>query len=82
MKKLQTIFGLLSACLFTTVGATPFEVTISNNGPDGGVFFTPLWVGFHDGTFDTYNLGEATSSSLETLAELGDTSAISADFGD
>ena len=59
---------------------TPVRVTITNNSPDGGTFITPVWVGFHDGSFDTYNGGLSSQEGLERLAEDGDTSVISSDF--
>ena len=55
-------------------------VTIENLSPENGTALTPLWVGFHDGNFDTYDRNEAASAALESLAEDGDTSAISAEF--
>lgn len=41
---------------------------------------TPLWFGFHNGLFDTFDVGSAASASLEAVAELGDTSGVTADF--
>jgi hypothetical protein len=56
------------------------QVTIENLSPVHGTYITPTWVGFHDGTFDFYDLGAAPSTTLERLAEDGDTGPISADF--
>jgi len=61
--------------------ATQIEVTIENLTPGGGLYFTPVWVGFHDGSFDTFDIGAPASASLEALAEGGDAAGISADFG-
>ena len=80
MKIRHALFAVLSTCAVANVAASEFEVTIRNTSPSGGVLFTPVWVGFHDGSFDTYDLGATTSASLELLAELGDTSMVSADF--
>ncbi len=62
-------------------------VTIENTAPYNGTFFTPMWVGFHDGQFDTYNGGTLASSlprpnsvGIERLAEDGNTGPISEDF--
>ncbi|XAL99817.1 spondin domain-containing protein [Phycisphaeraceae bacterium D3-23] len=60
--------------------ATDVRVDVTNNGPAGGVFITPLWVGFHDGSFDSYSGGLSTQEGLERLAEDGTTSFISDDF--
>ncbi|AFY58063.1 CHRD domain-containing protein [Rivularia sp. PCC 7116] len=55
-------------------------VTVENLAPDNGTLLTPLWVGFHDGTFDTYDSGRPASAGLESLAEDGNTSLISREF--
>ena len=55
-------------------------VTIENLSPERGTALTPLWVGFHDGNFDTYDRDRPASAGLESLAEDGDTSLISAEF--
>ena len=55
-------------------------VTVENLAPDNGTLLTPLWVGFHDGTFDTYDRGRPASAGLESLAEDGNTSLISREF--
>ncbi|NNC43678.1 MAG: DUF4331 family protein [Acidimicrobiia bacterium] len=55
-------------------------VKIENLAPMSGNFLTPVWVGFHDGSFDLYNLGEAASAELERLAEDGNTGPLSDAF--
>lgn len=60
--------------------ALEVQVEVTNIGPDGGVYITPLWVGFHDGSFDSYNGGLSAQEGLERVAEDGDTSVLSADF--
>ena len=80
------ITSLLAACTFLFAAApayaanVPVRVTIRNLAPAGGTFLTPVWVGFHDGTFDIYDSGAAASSSLESLAEDGMTSGLAGDF--
>lgn len=65
-------------------GATAAEISvkIENLGAPGALFFTPFWVGVHDGTFDTYNLGAAASGfgGLESIAEDGNTGPLSTRF--
>lgn len=56
------------------------RVDITSNAPDGGVALTPVWVGFHDGSFDSYNGGLSSQVGLERLAEDGNTAVISDDF--
>jgi hypothetical protein len=50
---------------------TDLRVTIKNTSGSGGTFLTPAWLGFHDGSFDLFNVGEAASPGLEQLAEDG-----------
>jgi hypothetical protein len=56
--------------------ATMVKVTVTNLAPTNGVYIMPAWVGFHDGTFDTYDLGSAASVGIERAAEDGDNSAL------
>ncbi len=44
-------------------------VFVENLAPEDGVFLSPMWVGFHDGTFDIFNSGEPAEEFLERLAE-------------
>lgn len=60
--------------------ALDVTVTFENLAPANGTWVTPLWIGFHDGTFDTFDLGSPASAELERLAEDGNTGPISAAF--
>jgi hypothetical protein len=55
-------------------------ISIENLSAENGAFLTPLWFGFHDGTFDTYDRGRPVSPGLESLAEDGLTDLISQEF--
>jgi hypothetical protein len=55
-------------------------VTVENLQPAGGLFFTPTWVGFHNGTFDALDVGSAASAAIEAIAEEGDTAPLVASF--
>ncbi|AFY47841.1 CHRD domain-containing protein [Nostoc sp. PCC 7524] len=55
-------------------------VSIENLAPEQGTFLTPLWFGFHNGTFDTYDRGRPVSPGLERLAEDGLVNLISQEF--
>jgi len=57
-------------------------ITVENLAPAGGVYFTPLWVGFHDGRFDLFDSGGLASEALERLAEDGDASVAQAAFAE
>ncbi|MEQ8212125.1 MAG: spondin domain-containing protein [Lacipirellulaceae bacterium] len=64
----------------SNVKAQDLQVTIENLSDTGGIFLTPLWFGFHDGSFDVYDQGVAASPGLESLAEDGSFAAISSEF--
>ena len=74
----STILACFSAT--TLFGAVQLNVTVTNNGPANGVALTPLWVGFHDGSFDSYNGGLSSQIGLERLAEDGNNAVVSQDF--
>ena len=58
----------------------PVRVSIKNSSSTNGTFLTPVWVAFHDGIFDTYDVGELASAGLEQIAEDGDSSTLSQEF--
>ena len=64
--------GLLAAPA-AHAAPTSVTVTITNLAPTGGTFLTPLWVGFHDGSFDVYDAGSPVTPGLERLVEDGST---------
>ena len=85
---MREITKIMACAALTCFGFVPsgtsgeeVRIEIQNMQSAGGFYFTPLWTGFHDGTFDLFDPGGFASSSLEALAELGDTSGVSADFG-
>lgn len=55
---------------------TDLRITIRNTSDNGGTFLTPFWFGFHDGSFDLFNSGEAASAGLEALAEDGNSAGL------
>ena len=87
--KLINLQGLIAATIAagstlamasTATANTLVKVTIENLSPSDGLVITPLWVGFHDGMFDTFDLGSPTTPSLKRLAEDGNTGPITTDF--
>ena len=80
--KLSSFLTLILLLPMVALPAAGQDVRIefTNNSPDGGINLTPAWIGFHDGSFDSYNGGLASQSGLERLAEDGNASVISADF--
>ncbi len=73
--------ALLALTPILASAAVDVRVTIENLSPANGTYLTPLWVGFHDGTFDLYDMGAPVSPNLERLAEDGNTAPISTAFG-
>lgn len=90
MKATSIVPGFL--CALTPMMATATEpyipsvvVKVSNLSPSRGTPLTPIWVGFHDGSFDSYDGGSPASvplggDEIERLAEDGNTGPISATF--
>ncbi len=83
---MKIIFAVLGLAALLCLAPESFgqtqavRVDITNNAPAGGLALTPLWVGFHDGSFDSYNGGLSSQVGLERLAEDGNNSVIDADF--
>lgn len=65
--------GLLLAVLASTTYAQQVElrVTAQNLSPANSLTFAPLRVGFHNGTFDVFNNGEAATAPIISIAEGG-----------
>ncbi len=75
----------LAAALFSLTGllasTTHVEIIFENLSEDGGLWNTPLFLGFHDGIFDPFNIGDPASASVEALAEEGDPMKLLDDIG-
>ncbi len=52
-------------------------ISITNNSPLGSVYLTPVWMGFHDGSFDSYDSGAVASAGIEAISEDGNPGPIS-----
>lgn len=84
---LRALFSAIAAtCALvlntTTANAVEIIVTVENISPADGVQITPVWVGLHSGSFDSYNGGLGAQPGLEALAEDGNTGVISTQFND
>ncbi|GGA54768.1 spondin domain-containing protein [Okeania sp. KiyG1] len=64
----------------STATAARLKVTVENVAPTNGFFFSPLWVGFHDGNFDIFDLDQPAPAYLEALAEDANTGPITTAF--
>jgi hypothetical protein len=71
LTRLSAASLIVSAGLATAASAASVQITISNNSSEGGLYYTPFLNVFHDGSYSAFTEGQAASSSLETLAELG-----------
>ena len=80
------IKGLLAAAAassflaLVSAQASQVMVTVQNVSNTGGLSLSPLFVGFHNGTYDIFNAGGTASSSLESLAELGNAGGLMSDL--
>lgn len=67
-----------------TVAARAEQVTIqiTNRASENGFFLAPVWVGFHNGSFDLFDAGSpiAAGGALERLAEDGDPEPLQSEF--
>lgn len=61
--------------------AATLAVTVTNNQTSDGLYLTPVFSVFHDGSFSAFTPGAAASASLESLAETGSTAGVTADAG-
>ncbi|MEO0478121.1 MAG: spondin domain-containing protein [Planctomycetota bacterium] len=87
MKNLPILLAPLALASIAAAQDLRVNVILENVAPSFGTFQTPIWVGFHDGTFDSYDGGTLANSlpipgsdALERLAEDGDTGPITRDF--
>ena len=55
-------------------------VSVENVAPNQGTALTPLWVGFHNGKFDTIDPGRPASEGVERIAEDGDAAFLNQEF--
>jgi hypothetical protein len=77
-RRWAAVFSLVT-CVATAEAVT-LRVTITNLAAPGGLHFTPVFAGFHDGGFDSFNAGAPASAALEALAEDGNNGPMLGDF--
>ena len=78
--KIALLGLILAAWAASPSMATMVQITVTNNQPTGGFSLTPVWFGVHDGSFVSFTPGGTTGLAWQTLAELGDNSAITSAF--
>lgn len=66
----------------TGAGAQTLNVTIENTMSDGQFYFTPVWLAFHNGDFDSYDGGDFAFNfpGISEIAENGNTGPLSDRF--
>lgn len=66
-----------AACLFAvSAHAITVKVKVENLSAYDGLWFTPVFFGFHNGSFDTFDPGVAAPNAIKYLAEEGDPSGL------
>lgn len=56
------------------------KVSVQNLAPVNSVSFAPLHLGFHNGSFDAFNLGQVSTAAIQSIAEGGSGTAWQAAF--
>lgn len=86
MKKLLIAACVCSIAAFAAVESQAqtqlLRVTVTSNTPAGtnGAAITPLWLGFHNNSFDTFDVGGTATPGLEELAETGMAGVLDGEF--
>ncbi|AOY79521.1 spondin domain-containing protein [Moorena producens JHB] len=79
--KIATMVTVTSTlAMASSATAATLKVTIESLAPENGTLFTPVWVGFHNGSFDIYDRDQAASPGLERIAEDGNAAVLSQEF--
>ena len=55
-------------------------ITVENLAPSQGTALSPLWFGFHDGSFASISQGSPAPMAVERLAEDGTTGFLTLEF--
>jgi hypothetical protein len=80
MKRPLLLLSLLTCAAALLAPAATVQITIRNLAPTNGTHLTPMWAGFHNGSFDLFDGGVPASAALERVAEDGDTSMLASAF--
>ena len=63
------------------LAAETVQITFTDEQETGGIYLTPLFAAFHDGSFDYFDAGSSASAATQALAEGGDASGLIAEAG-
>ncbi len=56
------------------------SISVENLAPQNGSSVAPVWFGFHNGQFKTFEVGQSASAGVEQLAEDGAPTGVIAEF--
>lgn len=76
----KTLVATIVTAASMAANAADVKVTFTNLAPAGGLGVAPLWVGFHNSSFDAFNTGSAASLGIERAAEDGNAAQLSQIF--
>jgi hypothetical protein len=81
-RTITTMLGLAAVTAAPAMAQT-VQVRVENLAPDGGFSFSPVWLGFHDGSFDMFDAGTQARDldGIQQIAELADAGPLSTRFG-
>ncbi|WP_150048230.1 spondin domain-containing protein [Methylomonas rhizoryzae] len=65
---------------YPSAHAAEVTFTVTNLSAAQGVAISPVFLAFHDGSYDAFDQGSAASAAIEAVAELGDSSGLAAAF--
>jgi hypothetical protein len=71
--RLSALTATVVAAISLDAAATSLQltVTVENLAPDNSVAYAPLRVGFHNGTYDAFDIGEEAGDAIISVAEGG-----------
>ena len=73
--RLAAGIAALTLCVGAGAAIVNVEVTVENLVPANGISFAPLRLGFNNGTFDAFNIGQVAGAAIISVAEGGSGSA-------
>ncbi|MFI4915942.1 MAG: spondin domain-containing protein [Phycisphaerales bacterium JB060] len=82
IRNTMSMLGLAALTAAPAV-AQSVQVRVENLAPDGGFSFSPVWMGFHDGSFNMFDAGTQARDldGIQQIAELADAGPMASRFG-
>jgi hypothetical protein len=69
--RLGVAAAALALCGVASAAQREVIVTVENLTPANGISFAPLHIGFHNGSFDAFDLGQVAGEAIVSVAEGG-----------